>query len=106
MFTYGVHLCARVSEDKVADVCPQLGDRFDTFVNTSLGAVLGTVGRICSEQAMTYWQRFNWALQVNRWPVSEEMVGGSPVALVLTTLRRLERTLHDFCVSDDVTLPR
>ena len=44
---------------------------------------------------MTYWQRFNWALQVNRWPVSEEMVGGSPVALVLTTLRRLEKSIGD-----------
>jgi len=55
---------------------------------------------------MTYWQRFTWALQLSRWPVAEEMVGGSPVALVLTTLRRLERSLHNFCVGDDVTLPR
>ena len=55
---------------------------------------------------MNYWQRFNWALQVRRWPVAEEMVGGSPVALSFTTLRRLERTLHNFCMGDDVTLPR
>ena len=55
---------------------------------------------------MNYWQRFTWALQVNRWPVSEEMVGGSPAALVLTALRRLDETLHNFCVGDDVTLPR
>ena len=54
---------------------------------------------------MNYWQRFSWALQLQRWPVSEEMVGGSPVALVLTTLRRLEKSLNDFGVGDDVTLP-
>ena len=54
---------------------------------------------------MSYWQRFSWALQLQRWPVSEEMVGGSPVALVLTTLRRLEKSLNDFGVGDDVTLP-
>ena len=41
VFSYGVHLCSRVSADQVSDVCPQLGDRFDGFVNTSLGAVLG-----------------------------------------------------------------
>ena len=55
---------------------------------------------------MNYWQRFSWALQLRRWPVSEEMVGGSPVALSFTTLRRLEQKLYDFCVGDDVTLPR
>ena len=54
---------------------------------------------------MNYWQRFSWALQLQRWPVSEEMVGGSPVALVLTTLRRLEKSLNDFGVGDDVPLP-
>jgi len=41
VFTYGVHLCAQVGEERIAHVCPSLGDRFDTFVNTSLGAVLG-----------------------------------------------------------------
>ena len=41
VFTYGVHICAQVSEEHVSDVCPKLGDRFDTYVNTSLGAVLG-----------------------------------------------------------------
>ena len=55
---------------------------------------------------MNYWQRFSWALQLQRWPVSEEKVGGSPVALVLTTLRRLDRTLHDFGVGNDETLSR
>lgn len=39
VFTYGVHLCA--GSDNVSEVCPKLGDRFDSFVNTSLGAVLG-----------------------------------------------------------------
>ena len=41
VFTYGVHLCSRVSASEVGHVCPSLGDRFDTYVNTSLGAVLG-----------------------------------------------------------------
>ena len=41
VFTYGVHLCAQVEAEDVRHVCPDLGDRFDTFVNTSLGAVLG-----------------------------------------------------------------
>lgn len=41
VFTYGVHLCAKVGADDIEHVCPSLGDRFDTFVNTSLGAVLG-----------------------------------------------------------------
>ena len=41
LFTYGVHICAGVKAEHVADVCPKLGDRFDGFVNTSLGAVLG-----------------------------------------------------------------
>ena len=41
VFTYGVHLCAQVSQTEIANVCPKLGDRFDTYVNTSLGAVLG-----------------------------------------------------------------
>ena len=39
VFTYGVHLCA--GSERVSEVCPKLGDRFDSFVNTSLGAVLG-----------------------------------------------------------------
>jgi hypothetical protein len=41
VFTYGVHLCSRVSAAEIGHVCPSLGDRFDTYVNTSLGAVLG-----------------------------------------------------------------
>lgn len=41
IFSYGVFLCAKVGADDIEHVCPSLGDRFDTFVNTSLGAVLG-----------------------------------------------------------------
>lgn len=41
VFTYGVHLCSKVSEGHIREVCPQLGDRYDRFVQTSLGAVLG-----------------------------------------------------------------
>ena len=51
VFTYGVTLCARVSADEVGHVCPDLGDRFDTFVNTSLGAVLGLLaGSVTSKR--------------------------------------------------------
>lgn len=39
IFSYGTVMCARAKEPK--EVCPELGDRFDGFVNTSLGAVLG-----------------------------------------------------------------
>ena len=50
IFSYGVHICAKVSADRVHDVCPSLGDRFDTFVNTSLGAVLGLLaGSVASK---------------------------------------------------------
>ena len=41
IFSYGVHVCARISISQEHNVCPKLGDRFDAFVNTSLGAVLG-----------------------------------------------------------------
>ena len=40
IFTYGTVMCARAGTDR-AQVCPELGDRFDGFVNTTLGAVLG-----------------------------------------------------------------
>ncbi len=39
IFSYGTVMCTRAKEP--AEVCPELGDRFDGFVNTSLGAVLG-----------------------------------------------------------------
>jgi len=42
MFTYGVHLCSQVSpRQDVTKVCPNLGQRYDNFVQTTLGAVLG-----------------------------------------------------------------
>lgn len=41
VFTYGMHLCAQLSHDTNHPVCPQIGDRFESFMQTSLGAVLG-----------------------------------------------------------------
>ena len=42
VFTYGVYLCAQVRPTAdMKTVCPELGQRSDSFVNTSLGAVLG-----------------------------------------------------------------
>ena len=41
IFSYGVHSCVSIGKEAMNDVCPQLGDRFDTYVNTSLGAILG-----------------------------------------------------------------
>ena len=42
IFTFGVVLCSRVQPHRdIATVCPQLGDRYDKFVQTTLGAVLG-----------------------------------------------------------------
>jgi hypothetical protein len=39
VFSYGTVMCSRANSPQ--DVCPELGDRFDGFVNTTLGAVLG-----------------------------------------------------------------
>jgi len=39
LFSYGTVMCANAKEPQT--MCPELGDRFDGFVNTSLGAVLG-----------------------------------------------------------------
>ena len=42
IFSYGVVLCSRVTPTtSINVVCPQLGNRFDKFVQTTLGAVLG-----------------------------------------------------------------
>ena len=42
VFTLGVIFCGRVRpETNISQVCPNLGERFDSFVQTSLGAVLG-----------------------------------------------------------------
>ena len=42
IFTFGVVLCSRVTpQENISDVCPELGSRFDKFVQTTLGAVLG-----------------------------------------------------------------
>ena len=45
LFSYGTYKCTTVrSPLTVRDVCPKLGDRFETFTNTSLGAILGLLG--------------------------------------------------------------
>ena len=42
IFTYGVVLCSRVTpQTDITRVCPEIGSRFDKFVQTTLGAVLG-----------------------------------------------------------------
>jgi len=42
IFTYGVVLCSRVTpQTNITRVCPEIGSRFDKFVQTTLGAVLG-----------------------------------------------------------------
>lgn len=51
LFTYGIHICAQLSHDTHHPVCPQIGDRFESFMNTSLGAVLGLLaGGVVSRQ--------------------------------------------------------
>ena len=45
IFTFGVYQCAQVSPiEQMQEVCPRLGDRYETFVNSALGAVLGLIG--------------------------------------------------------------
>mgnify|MGYP003121038104 CR=1 FL=1 len=41
IFSYGVHRCSTTKPGQVTQICPKLGDRFDTFTRTTLGAVLG-----------------------------------------------------------------
>jgi len=41
MFSYGTYLCSQVKGTDIKSVCPDLGQRYDSFVQTSLGAVLG-----------------------------------------------------------------
>ena len=40
LFTFALVKCAQQG-DSVRQVCPAIGDRYETFVSTSLGAVLG-----------------------------------------------------------------
>ena len=50
IFSYGTVMCTRAKDPQA--MCPQLGDRFDGFVNTSLGAVLGLLaGAVASRPA-------------------------------------------------------
>ena len=39
IFSYGTVMCSRSGQPRVH--CPELGQRFDGFMQTSLGAVLG-----------------------------------------------------------------
>lgn len=50
VFTYGLHLCAQLSHDTQHPVCPQIGDRFESFMQTSLGAVLGLLAGSAIQQ--------------------------------------------------------
>ena len=49
-FTYGMHVCAQLSHDTHHPVCPQIGDRFESFMQTSLGAVLGLLAGAAATQ--------------------------------------------------------
>lgn len=45
IFTFGVYQCSKVSPMReMQEVCPKLGERYETFVNSALGAVLGLIG--------------------------------------------------------------
>ena len=39
IFTFGTVMCARSGAPR--EICPELGQRYESFVQTSLGAVLG-----------------------------------------------------------------
>ena len=41
IFSYGTVRCTSSSKAAVLNSCPRLGDRFETYVNSSLGALLG-----------------------------------------------------------------
>lgn len=41
IFTFGTYKCTTVEAPQ--EVCPNLGDRFETFVNSSIAAVLGLI---------------------------------------------------------------
>ena len=42
MFTYGTILCFK--NPNPVDVCPNLGERYETFVSTSTAALMGLLG--------------------------------------------------------------
>ena len=41
LFTYATVKCAELKPDDYLHVCPKLGERYEGFVQTTLGAVLG-----------------------------------------------------------------
>ena len=45
MFSFGIWACSKISPiTEIKTVCPDLGDRYEMFVSTSLGAILGLIG--------------------------------------------------------------
>ena len=43
LFTYATVKCAGLDPDDYLHVCPKLGERYESFVQTTLGAVLGLI---------------------------------------------------------------
>jgi len=41
LFTFATVKCGQMTASEVIAVCPKLGERYDRFVQTTLGAVLG-----------------------------------------------------------------
>ena len=42
-FGWGLYKCSMAKDGKVREVCPQIGDRFDSFSERTLAAVLGLI---------------------------------------------------------------
>lgn len=54
IFSFGVWSCSKVSPiTELKTVCPDLGDRYEIFVNSSLGAILGLIGGAAATQALS-----------------------------------------------------
>ena len=53
VFSFGVAQCFSLTpKTAMRDICPSLGDRFEGFTNTTLGAVLGLIGGAAAMQAV------------------------------------------------------
>lgn len=58
IFSFGVVLCSRVSpQTDITTVCPEIGSRFDKFVQTTLGAVLGLLAGAAAISSTTQRQQ-------------------------------------------------
>ena len=44
IFSLVVWKCSTLTPTGVTQVCPALGDRYEVFVNTTLGSILGLIG--------------------------------------------------------------